>query len=137
MGLCMKICENFEIRQKKCVKCMRGWGFQPNLIQQLFEEKSVIFQKVRWISVSAFIWDHLWVIWTWDGQVGAQKYVWLDSSPPHTLNHRKSPYRLGLSKSRFWNIGLSYILIPHEIQNHAVLHWKALRNGKFDSNRWS
>ena len=71
----------------KCVKCMGGWGIQPDLIQQLFEDKSVIFQKVRWISVSAFIWDHLWVIWTWDGQVGAQKHVWLDSSPPHTLDY--------------------------------------------------
>ena len=80
----------------KCVKCMGGWGIQPDLIQQLFEDKSVIFQKVRWISVSAFIWDHLLVIWIWDGQVGAQKHVWLDSSPPHTLDHRKSPYRLGL-----------------------------------------
>ena len=88
---------------KKVRQMYGGWGIQPDLIQQLFEDKSVIFQKVRWISVSAFIWDHLWVIWTWDGQVGAQKHVWLDSSPPHTLDHQKSPYRLGLNYSCLFN----------------------------------
>ena len=92
-GYVWKFLKILRFDKKKCVKCMGGWGIQPDLIQQLFKDKSATFQKVRWISVSAFIWDHLWVIWTWDGQVGAQKHVWLDSSPPHTLDHRKSPYR--------------------------------------------
>ena len=47
--------ENFEIQQKKVRQMYGGWGIQPDLIQQLFEDKSVIFQKFRWISVSAFI----------------------------------------------------------------------------------